>query len=199
MIATSLQTGERLLRYYAHHGPLNSIAVTVSGGRELVLTGGDDGIARVFDPEREGKEPVVEFDDGQDVPVTAVAWSGDGNQCFVGGVDNAIKVRVAFRVDSLTSGMGSEKKRNRIHPSRSHRHCESTCQGFADGRSPRSHFPLPLTSSLHTVSTRLSSSTTSDHSRLTLCASTGHYTARQPGLSRSCQSARGRNRTVVLG
>lgn len=64
----------------------------MSGGRELILTGGDDGIARVFDPEREDKEPVVEFDDGQDVPVTAVAWSSDGNQCFVGGVDNAIKV-----------------------------------------------------------------------------------------------------------
>ncbi len=35
-----------------------------------------------------GKDPVAEFDDGKDCPVTAVEWSQDGNQCFVGGVDN---------------------------------------------------------------------------------------------------------------
>jgi len=60
----------------------------------LVLTGGDDGIARVWDLSMVGKEPVVEFDDGRDCPVTAVEWSGDGNQCFVGGVDNEVKVSV---------------------------------------------------------------------------------------------------------
>jgi Prp8 binding protein len=40
----------------------------------------------------EGKEPVAEFDDGRDCPVTAVEWSKDGNQAFVGGVDNEVKV-----------------------------------------------------------------------------------------------------------
>jgi Prp8 binding protein len=64
----------------------------------LILTGGDDGIARVWDMAMEGKEPVVEFDDGRDCPVTAVEWSGDGNQCFVGGVDNDIKVSVRLEV-----------------------------------------------------------------------------------------------------
>lgn len=39
-----------------------------------------------------GKEPVAEFDDGRDCPVTAVEWSQDGNQCFAGGVDNEVKV-----------------------------------------------------------------------------------------------------------
>lgn len=92
LIATDLKTGERIAKYSAHYGPLNSLAVTISGGRELVLTGGDDGIARVWDLSLTGKEPVVEFDDGRDCPVTAVEWSGDGNQCFVGGVDNQVKV-----------------------------------------------------------------------------------------------------------
>lgn len=92
LIATDLTTGERLARYSAHFGPLNTIAVTISGGRELVLTGGDDGIARVFDIGMVTKEPVAEFDDGRDCPVTAVEWSAYGNQCFVGGVDNEVKV-----------------------------------------------------------------------------------------------------------
>ncbi|TXT15615.1 hypothetical protein VHUM_00118 [Vanrija humicola] len=92
LIATDLKTGERLARYAAHFGPLNSIAVTVSGGRELVLTGGDDGLVRVWDLAIDSKEPVAEFDDGRDCPVTAVEWSADGNQCFAGGVDNEIKV-----------------------------------------------------------------------------------------------------------
>ncbi|WVQ95280.1 hypothetical protein IAU59_002375 [Kwoniella sp. CBS 9459] len=92
LIATDLRTGSRINKYSAHYGALNSIAVTISGGRELVLTGGDDGIARVWDLNLDGKEPVVEFDDERDCPVTAVEWSKDGNQCFVGGIDNEIKV-----------------------------------------------------------------------------------------------------------
>ena len=102
LIATDLTTGKRIARYPAHFGPLNAIAVTISGGRELVLTGGDDGIARVFDIGMETKEPVAEFDDGRDCPVTAVEWSSDGNQCFVGGVDNEIKVS-AMCVVSISS------------------------------------------------------------------------------------------------
>ena len=92
LVLTSPRTGERLGKYAAHYGPLNSIAVAISGGRELVLTGGDDGTARVFDPTRVGKDPVAVFDDGRDCPVTAVEWSKDGNQCYVGGVDNEVKV-----------------------------------------------------------------------------------------------------------
>lgn len=95
LVATDLKTGDRITKYPAHYGPLNSIAVTISGGRELILTGGDDGIARVFDSTMDTKEPVAEFDDGRDCPVTAVEWSADGNQCFVGGVDNEVKVGVS--------------------------------------------------------------------------------------------------------
>lgn len=92
LVATDLKSGARVAKYSAHYGPVNSIAVTISGGRELVLTGGDDGIARVWDLSLDTKAPVIEFDDERDCPVTAVEWSADGNQCFVGGVDNEVKV-----------------------------------------------------------------------------------------------------------
>ncbi|BEJ17416.1 hypothetical protein CspHIS471_0608170 [Cutaneotrichosporon sp. HIS471] len=92
LIATDLEDGSRVAKYAAHFGPLNSIAVAISGGHELVLTGGDDGIARVWDLSLGTKDPVAEFDDERDCPVTAVEWSQDGNQCFVGGVDNEVKV-----------------------------------------------------------------------------------------------------------
>ncbi|WWC63700.1 uncharacterized protein I303_106305 [Kwoniella dejecticola CBS 10117] len=92
LISTDLRAGQRISKYSAHYGPLNSIAVAISGGRELVLTGGDDGIARVWDFANDSKEPVAEFDDERDCPITAVEWSKDGNQCFVGGVDNEVKV-----------------------------------------------------------------------------------------------------------
>jgi Prp8 binding protein len=92
LVATDLRNGERIARYAAHFGPLNSLAVAISGGRELVLSGGDDGVARVWDLSIDTKEPVAEFDDERDCPVTAVEWSADGNQCFVGGVDNEVKV-----------------------------------------------------------------------------------------------------------
>ncbi len=52
----------------------------------------------MWDPSIEGlKEAVAEFDDGLGGVVTAVEWSKDGNQCFVGGVDNEIKVRGSLR------------------------------------------------------------------------------------------------------
>ncbi|WWC90343.1 uncharacterized protein L201_005276 [Kwoniella dendrophila CBS 6074] len=92
LILTDLRTGQRITKYSAHYGPLNSISVTISGGRELVLTGGDDGLARVWDFSIDSKDPVAEFDDERDCPITAVEWSKDGNQCFVGGVDNEVKV-----------------------------------------------------------------------------------------------------------
>ena len=104
LVATDLTSGDRIARYPAHYGPLNSVAVTISGGRELVLTGGDDGVARVFDLSLDTKEPVAEFDDERDCPVTAVEWSANGNQCFVGGVDNEVKVSSVAILDEEKRG-----------------------------------------------------------------------------------------------
>ena len=69
---------------------------STASGKDLVLTGGDDGVARVWDPTRlvedGNKEPVAELDDGLGGCVTAVEWGKDGGVCFVGGIDNEIKV-----------------------------------------------------------------------------------------------------------
>ena len=126
LIATDLKTGDRVTRIPAHYGPLNSLAVTISGGRELVLTGGDDGLARVFDLSLDTKEPVAEFDDGRDCPVTAVEWSADGNQCFVGGVDNEVKVgrRYVWRV-KLMPGVGPADEQGVVLAHGSHGYGES--------------------------------------------------------------------------
>lgn len=131
LIATDLNTSERLVRYAAHYGPVNSLAVTRAGtsaGRELLLTGGDDGVARVWDPAREGKDPVVELDDGLSGVVTAVEWSADGSAAFVGGVDNEIKVSCdggSMVVADVFAGLGSSETRGVIHAQGSHRYRES--------------------------------------------------------------------------
>jgi Prp8 binding protein len=77
-----------------------SVTNATASGKDLVLTGGDDGIARVWDPialaEDGVKDAVAELDDGLGGCVTAVEWGKDGNICFVGGVDNEIKVGLSY-------------------------------------------------------------------------------------------------------
>lgn len=86
-----------------------------------MLTGGDDGIARVWDLSIDTKSPVAEFDDQRDCPVTAVEWSADGNQCFVGGVDNEVKVGDKMR-RSDPAGVGLANTKGALHPPWPHRH-----------------------------------------------------------------------------
>jgi Prp8 binding protein len=90
---TDITTGVRQRKYLAHDGVVNSIdrARSGGGGRELVISGGDDGVVRCWDQDVEGKRAVIELE-GNGVPTTAVCWSGDGAQVFVGGIDNEIQV-----------------------------------------------------------------------------------------------------------
>lgn len=98
LLLTSLTSGQKLGKFSAHYGPVNSLSVTNStaSGKDLCLTGGDDGVARVWDPvalvEDGEKTPVAELDDGLGGCVTAVEWGKDGGVCYVGGIDNEIKV-----------------------------------------------------------------------------------------------------------
>ena len=115
LLLTSLTSGEKLGRIPAHYGPVNGLSVSnaTASGKDLVLTGGDDGVARVWDPialvEDGRKEPVVELDDGTGGCVTAVEWGKDGAVCFVGGIDNEIKVSVEAGRVSCRVKLGRER------------------------------------------------------------------------------------------
>lgn len=65
---------------------LNAIDCVKGTGRELIASAGDEGVVRVWDVEQ--KEALEEIEMGY--PLTAVKWSLDGQQLFVGGIDNDI-------------------------------------------------------------------------------------------------------------
>jgi Prp8 binding protein len=74
------------------------------GGGELVVTGADDGLVRVWEGADGGAGgagggrgkgvPLQEFDVG--CPVTAVCWAADGASVYAAGIDNEIHVRLAL-------------------------------------------------------------------------------------------------------
>jgi Prp8 binding protein len=65
---------------------VNSVDCVRGTGRELLLTAGDDGVARIWTPEL--KEALEEIELGY--PLTAAKWSLDGQQIFLGGIDNDV-------------------------------------------------------------------------------------------------------------
>ncbi|KAJ2923437.1 hypothetical protein H1R20_g13656, partial [Candolleomyces eurysporus] len=103
---TDVTTGDKLRRIRAHREIINSIDRTMGGGAgiELVATGSDDGTVKVWEGGDEAqKHPVATLEIG--CPVTAVCWSADGNNIYVGAIDNEIHVydlRKQEEVYSLT-------------------------------------------------------------------------------------------------
>ncbi|KAG8942199.1 hypothetical protein FRC03_003534, partial [Tulasnella sp. 419] len=88
---SDVTTGERVKRIKAaHRGVINSVDRIATAGTELIVTGGDDGFVRVWDVGGDdiSNEPVKEIKLGY--PITAVAWSTDAAQIYVGGLDNCI-------------------------------------------------------------------------------------------------------------
>jgi len=62
-------------------------------GIELVTTGSDDGTVKIWEGGDEAsKMPVATLEIG--CPVTAVCWSADGSNVYVGAIDNEIHVCV---------------------------------------------------------------------------------------------------------
>ncbi|CAD6887610.1 unnamed protein product [Tilletia controversa] len=63
-----------------------NVVVCTWAGREILASGSDDGKLLLWDPEY--RNPLDSIDIGY--PVTALAFSDDGNQLYVGSVDNDI-------------------------------------------------------------------------------------------------------------
>lgn len=94
---TDVTTGQRYRRIRAHREIINSVDRTMAGGAgtELVATGSDDGTVKIWEGgEDAGKYAVATFEVG--CPVTAVAWSADGANVYIGAIDNEIHVRSLF-------------------------------------------------------------------------------------------------------
>ena len=94
MIYTDVATGERTRKIRAHRGIINTLDRTMGGGAgiELVATGSDDGTVKIWEGGHDAaKQTVATFEIG--CPVTAVCWSADGSNLYIGALDNEIHVR----------------------------------------------------------------------------------------------------------
>ncbi|KAI6100208.1 WD40-repeat-containing domain protein [Pisolithus sp. B1] len=102
----NVTTGQRIRKVRAHRGIINTLDRTMAGGAgiELVATGSDDGTVRIWEGGEEGeKTSVAVFEIG--CPVTSVCWSADGQNVYVGALDNEIHVydsRKREQIYSLT-------------------------------------------------------------------------------------------------
>ncbi|EJU06670.1 WD40 repeat-like protein [Dacryopinax primogenitus] len=119
---TDLTTGTRTRRWRGHTGVVNTIDRAIAGGTELVASGSDDGYVCIWDGDE--KDAVIELAVGS--PVTAVCWSGDGTQLFVGGLDNVISVFDLRREQIVYSLPGHTDTIASLALSPSHNHLLST-------------------------------------------------------------------------
>lgn len=86
--------GVLVRRHRGHRGIVNCVDVTRGGHRELIASASDDGLIKIWDVET--KAPIDQVELGY--PVTAVKWSEDAQQLFIGGIDNDIHVRHAHHL-----------------------------------------------------------------------------------------------------
>ncbi|KAJ8502683.1 hypothetical protein ONZ45_g11536 [Pleurotus djamor] len=91
---TDVTTGQRVRRIRAHREIINSLDRTMASGSgtELLATGSDDGSVKIWEADDDGvaKVPISSFEIG--CPVTAVAWSADAQNLYIGALDNEIHV-----------------------------------------------------------------------------------------------------------
>jgi len=90
---TDVTTGQRTRKIRAHRGIINALDRTMAGGAgvELVVTGSDDGTVKIWEGGEEGRKSAVgTFEIG--CPVTSVCWSADGQNVYIGALDNEIHV-----------------------------------------------------------------------------------------------------------
>ncbi|GAK63978.1 WD40 repeat-like protein [Moesziomyces antarcticus] len=101
LISWSLATGEKQRRLRGHRAIVNCVSATRSGP-ELLVSGSDDGKVMIWDPQ--AKEPLDVLDVGY--PVTAVAFSDDSSQIYIGGIDNQVHIYDLARKTSVLSLRG---------------------------------------------------------------------------------------------
>ena len=102
---TDVTTGQRTRKTRAHRGIINALDRTMAGGAgvELLATGSDDGTVKIWEGGEDTTKQVVNiFEIG--CPVTSVAWSADGQNIYIGALDNEIHVSTRVLMDycSLT-------------------------------------------------------------------------------------------------
>jgi Prp8 binding protein len=89
LIVWNAATGAKERRLRGHKGIVNCVSCT-RGGREVLVSGGDDGKVMLWDPQERDALDVLNVG----YPVTAVCFSDDGSQVYVGGLDNDVHVSV---------------------------------------------------------------------------------------------------------
>jgi len=117
--AFSVATGEAERRFRGHRDIVNCLAVQrgAGGEKQLVASGSDDGTVRVWSLDRKDEVYVVSLD----YAITALQWSEDGTQLYLGGLDNCIHAytlateQIAYSLHSHTDTITSLA----LHPSQS--------------------------------------------------------------------------------
>lgn len=80
-------TGQRVKKLRGHETFVNAIAPSMRGA-QVVATGGDDGVVRLFD--LRSKNPVMQFT--HKYQITALTMSEAGDQIFAGSLDGTVQV-----------------------------------------------------------------------------------------------------------
>lgn len=81
-----LKTGQTVRKHRGHQSIINCLAVSSVTGEDLIATASDDGTVRIW--REDSKDEVDKIELGY--PILAVDWSQDGQQLFVGGIDNDV-------------------------------------------------------------------------------------------------------------
>ncbi|EGG07925.1 uncharacterized protein MELLADRAFT_71582 [Melampsora larici-populina 98AG31] len=81
-----LHTGIPSRRHRGHTGIVNSISISSTSSRDLIASGSDDGTVKIWCEDEKDAVDEVELN----YPITAVQWSADGQQLFIGGIDNDV-------------------------------------------------------------------------------------------------------------
>lgn len=80
-------------RDYRHPTGVNCVTATGTGTEaNLCLTGAEDGVARIYDLDKDSDQPMRELKGAGRGPINAVAFSHDGMFCATGGEDKNIYI-----------------------------------------------------------------------------------------------------------